>query len=172
MLGITDIGCPVYLSSTVGAGWYEVQKTAGVTARAGVLFGFDPETGKPLIDLRALEEDWLDVPAEVAKVAAATLTAAEITNSGRGNAVITYTGAVANLTSPTGPEILAAIPNLPIGGAVPFVIQNIGGTNTVTVVPGAGVTLNAGGGAVAANTSGLFWIRRNAAATVQLMRVG
>lgn len=175
-VGITDIGQRVFVSTTSGAGWYEVQKTGGASCCAGVLYGFEPETGKPLIDLREislLTPGFIASPDAVAKNLTATLTAAEITAAGRGHALITSTTAAAvTLTTPTAAEILAAVPGLPIGGAIPLYVQNLGSSNAITMAGGTNVTVTTNNTTVAASSTGQYLIRRSAAAAVQLVRIG
>ena len=72
----------------------------------------------------------------VAKTAAAVLTAAELTNG-----IITYSGAVANITLPTVALTEALVSSAKVNSSFDFSIINIGGTNTATVVAGAGWTL-------------------------------
>lgn len=72
----------------------------------------------------------------VAKTAAAVLTAAELTNG-----IITYSGAVANITLPTVALTEALVSSAKVNSSFDFSIINIGGTNTATVVAGTGWTL-------------------------------
>ena len=72
----------------------------------------------------------------VAKTAAAVLTAAELTNG-----IVTYTGAVANITLPTVALTEALVSSAKVNSSFDFSILNIGGTNTATVVAGTGWTL-------------------------------
>ena len=72
----------------------------------------------------------------VAKTAAAVLTAAELTNG-----IVTYTGAVANITLPTVALTEALVSSAKVNSSFDFSIINIGGTNTATVVAGTGWTL-------------------------------
>jgi hypothetical protein len=72
----------------------------------------------------------------VAKTAAAVLTAAELTNG-----IVTYSGAVANITLPTDALTEALVSSAKVNSSFDFSIINIGGTNTATVVAGTGWTL-------------------------------
>lgn len=83
----------------------------------------------------------------VAKTAAAVLTAAELTNG-----IITYTGAVANITLPTVALTEALVSSANTNSSFDFSILNIGGTNTATLVIGTGWTL-VGVVTIAANVS-------------------
>ena len=84
-----------------------------------------------------LSEVQLNVQATpVAKTAAAVLTAAELTNG-----IVTYSGAVANITLPTVALTEALVSSAKVNSSFNFSILNIGGTNTATVVAGTGWTL-------------------------------
>jgi len=84
-----------------------------------------------------LSEVQLNVQATpVAKTAAAVLTAAELTNG-----IVTYSGAVANITLPTVALTEALVSSAKVNSSFDFSIINIGGTNTATVVAGTGWTL-------------------------------
>lgn len=83
----------------------------------------------------------------VAKTAAAVLTAAELTNG-----IVTYTGAVANITLPTVALTEALVSSAKVNSSFDFNILNIGGTNTATLVIGTGWTL-VGVVTIAANIS-------------------
>ena len=72
----------------------------------------------------------------VAKTAAAVLTAAELTTG-----IVTYSGAVANITLPTVALTEALVSSAKVNSSFDFSILNIGGTNTATVVAGTGWTL-------------------------------
>jgi hypothetical protein len=72
----------------------------------------------------------------VAKTAAAVLTAAELTNG-----IVTYSGAVANITLPTVALTEALVSSAKVNSSFDFSILNLGGTNTATVVAGTGWTL-------------------------------
>ena len=72
----------------------------------------------------------------VALTAAAVLTAAQLTNG-----IVTYTGAVANITLPTVALTEALVSSAKVNSSFDFSIINIGGTNTATVVAGTGWTL-------------------------------
>ena len=92
--------------------------------------------------------------APVAKTAAAVLTAAELTSG-----IITYTGAVANLTFPTVALTEALVTSAKDNSCFDVVIINIGGTNTVSVVGGTGWS-TVGSLAVAAGVSARFLARK------------
>ena len=72
----------------------------------------------------------------VALTAATVLTAAQLTNG-----IVTYTGAVANITLPTVALTEALVSSAKVNSSFDFSIINIGGTNTATVVAGTGWTL-------------------------------
>ena len=72
----------------------------------------------------------------VALTAATVLTAAQLTNG-----IVTYTGAVANITLPTVALTEALVSSAKVNISFDFSIINIGGTNTATVVAGTGWTL-------------------------------
>ena len=103
--------------------------------------------------------------APVAKTAAATLTAAELTSG-----IITYTGAVANLTLPTTALTEALVTSAKDDSCFEVVIINIGGTNTVSVVGGTGWS-TVGSLAIAANVSARFLARKTGDLTWTLYRV-
>jgi hypothetical protein len=90
----------------------------------------------------------------VAKTAAATLTAAEITSG-----IITYTGAVANLTFPTVADTETLVSSAKNDSCFDLAIINIGGTNTVSVVGGTGWS-TAGSLSIAAGVSAQFRARK------------
>jgi hypothetical protein len=90
----------------------------------------------------------------VAKTAAASLTAAEITSG-----IITYTGAVANLTFPTVADTEALVSSAKNDSCFDLAIINTGGTNTVSVVGGTGWS-TVGSLAIAAGVSGQFRARK------------
>ena len=100
-----------------------------------------------------------------AKVAAATLTAAELATG-----IITYTGAAVALTMPLGTDLDAAFPSMKVNSSFEFNIINIGGTNAATVTANTGVTL-VGVAAVSANTSANWRVRKTADATYVFYRV-
>ena len=100
-----------------------------------------------------------------AKVAAATLTAAELATG-----IITYTGAAAALTMPLGTALDTAFPSMKVNSCFDFFIINIGGTNAATVTANTGVTL-VGVAAVSANTACNWRVRKTADATYVAYRV-
>lgn len=105
----------------------------------------------------------------VTKAAAATLTGAELLAQSQ----IRYTGAVANLTLPTGADLDAAI-LLDLGSALPvnrgfdFSVV-VTGAGAATLVVAAGIT-SIGSLVVAAGASGLFRMRKTAADTFMIHR--
>ena len=101
----------------------------------------------------------------VAKTAAASLTAAEITSG-----IITYTGAVANLTFPTTALTEALVTSAKDNSCFDVVIINIGGTNTVSVVGGTGWS-TVGSLAIAAGVSARFLARKTGDLTWTLYRI-
>ena len=103
--------------------------------------------------------------APVAKTAAATLTAAEITSG-----IITYTGAVANLTFPTVALTEALVTSAKDNSSFEVVIINIGATNTVSVVGGTGWS-TVGSLAIAAGVSGRFLARKTGDLAWTLYRI-
>jgi len=100
-----------------------------------------------------------------AKVAAATLTAAELATG-----IITYTGAAVALTMPLGTSLDTAFPSMKVNSCFDFYIINIGGTNAATVTANTGVTL-VGVAAVSANTACNWRVRKTADATYVAYRV-
>ena len=103
--------------------------------------------------------------APIAKVAAATLTAAELATG-----LITYTGAAVALTVPTGADLDAAFGNMKVNSSFDFNIINIGGTNAATVTANTGCTL-VGVAAVSANTACNWRVRNTADATYVFYRI-
>ena len=103
--------------------------------------------------------------APTAKVAAATLTAAELATG-----IITYTGAAAALTLPLGTDIEAAFSSMKVNSSFDFHIINIGGTNAATVTANTGVTL-VGVAAVSANTACNWRVRKTADNTFVAYRI-
>ena len=103
--------------------------------------------------------------APVAKTAAAVLTAAELTSG-----IITYTGAVANLTLPTTALTEALVTSAKDNSCFDVVIINIGGTNTVSVVGGTGWS-TVGSLAIAAGVSARFLARKTGDLTWTLYRI-
>jgi hypothetical protein len=100
-----------------------------------------------------------------AKVAAATLTAAELATG-----IITYTGAAVALTMPLGADLDVAFPSMKVNSCFDFYIINIGATNAATVTANTGVTL-VGVAAVSANTACQWRVRKTADATYVAYRV-
>ena len=100
-----------------------------------------------------------------AKVAAATLTAAELATG-----IITYTGAAVALTMPLGTALDTAFPSMKVNSCFDFYIINIGGTNAATVTANTGVTLVVVA-AVSANTACNWRVRKTADATYVAYRI-
>ena len=102
--------------------------------------------------------------APVAKTAAATLTAAELTNG-----IITYNGSAANLTLPTAADTEALVSSAKDNSSFDLVIINLGAA-TATVVAGTGWTL-VGTATVATTVSAQFRARRTASGAWSLYRI-
>ena len=100
-----------------------------------------------------------------AKVAAATLTAAELATG-----IITYTGAAVALTMPLGADLDVAFPSMKVNSCFDFYVINTGATNAATVTANTGVTL-VGVAAVAAVTACQWRVRKTAAATYVAYRI-
>jgi hypothetical protein len=99
---------------------------------------------------------------------AATLTAAQLV----ANSIFTQTpGAARQLTTATGAEIIAALPNYSVGSVFDFTVVNLAAnTHVITVAAGAsGVTVS-GLATIAAATSGTFVGRIAAADAVVIYR--
>ena len=92
--------------------------------------------------------------APVAKTAAATLTAAELTNG-----IITYTGAAVAITLPTVADTEALVSSAKVNSSFDFSIINTGATNAATLTVGTGWTL-VGVAAVSAVTSSTWRARK------------
>ena len=90
----------------------------------------------------------------VAKTAAATLTAAELTNG-----IITYTGAAVAITLPTVADTEVPVSSAKVNSSFDFVIINTGATNAATLTAGTGWTL-VGVAAVSAVTSSTWRARK------------
>jgi hypothetical protein len=90
----------------------------------------------------------------VAKTAAATLTAAELTNG-----IITYTGAAVAITLPTVADTEVLVSSAKVNSSFDFVIINTGATNAATLTAGTGWTL-VGVAAVSAVTSSTWRARK------------
>ena len=103
--------------------------------------------------------------APVAKTAAATLTAAELTSG-----IITYTGAAVNLTLPTVALTEALVTSAKDNSSFEVVIINTGATNAATVVVGTGWTI-VGAAAVSAATSAQFRARKTGDLAWTLYRI-
>lgn len=110
--------------------------------------------GYQLGDGNISEVDIYTQAAPVAKTAAATLTAAELTNG-----IITYTGAAVNLTLPTVADLEVLVSSAKVNSCFDFSIINTGATNAATVVVGTGWTL-VGVAAVSAVTSATWRARK------------
>ncbi|CAB4147727.1 hypothetical protein UFOVP1614_30 [uncultured Caudovirales phage] len=100
-----------------------------------------------------------------AKVAAATLTAAELATG-----IITYTGAAVALTMPLGADLDVAFPSMKVNSCFDFFIINTGATYAATVTANTGVTL-VGVAAVAAVTACQWRVRKTADATYVAYRI-
>ena len=103
--------------------------------------------------------------APVAKTAAATLTAAELTNG-----IITYTGAAVNLTLPTVADTEVLVSSAKVNSSFEVSIINTGATNAATVVVGTGWTI-VGSAIVLAVISGRFLARKTGDGSWTLYRV-
>jgi hypothetical protein len=104
-------------------------------------------------------------PTPTAKVAAATLTAAELATG-----IITYTGAAVALTVPTGAALDAAFSSMKVDSSFDFSIINTDAADAATVTANTGCTL-VGVAAVAAVTSCTWRVRKTADATYVFYRV-
>lgn len=102
--------------------------------------------------------------APVAKTAAATLTAAELTSG-----IITYNGAAASLTLPTAADTEALVSSAKDNSSFDVVLINTG-SNTATVAAGTGWTL-VGTATVATAVSAQFRARRTASGAWTLYRI-
>lgn len=129
--------------------------TVGATTRAAGAFTTLVNTGAA----------YAFQPAPTALSAAATLTIAQLLTG-----IISYTGAAANLTMPTGTNIDAGVlASLPVDTAFQFSVINTG-TGAATMVVAAGVT--AVGSLVVTNgTSATFRVRKTAANTFVMYRI-
>ena len=102
--------------------------------------------------------------AETSKSAAATVTGAEIRSG-----IVSYTGAAANLTMPTGTSLDTSFAQLVADTAIDFAVINTG-SGAATLVVNTGVT-SLGALAVAAGASGQFRLRKSGTATYLLYRL-
>lgn len=108
---------------------------------------------------------YLPQPAQTSKAAAATLTIAELLTG-----IIQYTGAIANLTLPTGTDIEGGvIASLPVDEAFDFSVI-VTGAGATTLLTAAGLTL-VGSMVVAAGASGRFRVRKTALNTYTVYRI-
>jgi hypothetical protein len=130
------------------------------TGTGAAVFGTGPTINSPTLTGTTYSEQ----VNTTSKGAAATLTTAELLA-----AIIEYTGAAATLTLPAGSAIDTAIPGLGNNGAFAFSVINTG-SGAATMGTAAGLTL-VGSMSVAAGTSGLFRVRRTAAATYTVYRI-
>ncbi len=110
--------------------------------------------GYQLGDGNVNEVDLLVQGAPVAKTAAATLTAAELSNG-----LITYTGAAVALTLPTVADLEVLVSSAKVNSCFDFSIINTGATNAATLTAGTGWTL-VGVAAVSAVTSSTWRARK------------
>lgn len=102
----------------------------------------------------------------VAKTAAATLTAAELTNG-----IITYTGATADITLPTVALLEALLTNAKNDSCFEFIVLDLNGAGRPTIVTATGWTL-VSSMAVAANVGARFRARKTGVGTWTLYRMG
>lgn len=96
--------------------------------------------------------------------AAGTILAANIQNG-----IITYSGAAAALTVPTGALLDAALVNMPLNTSIKFSVINTG-TGAATMTAAAGVTI-VGAAAIANGTSARWEARKTATATYVFYRI-
>jgi hypothetical protein len=96
--------------------------------------------------------------------AAGTILAADIRNG-----IITYSGAAAALTVPTGTLLDAALVNMPVNTSIKFSVINTG-TGAATMTAAAGVTI-VGAAAIANGVSAMWEARKTAAATYVFYRI-
>ena len=116
-------------------------------------------------DIQARGTMYVQQVTHTTKTAAATLTIAELLTK-----VIQYNGAAANLTSPTGTNIIAGLPaSMSNNASFDFSVINIG-SGTATIVANTDVTL-VGSGAVLLNTSGHFRVRKTSASVCHIYRM-
>lgn len=111
-----------------------------------------------------LTEVVLGVSTVLAKTAAATLTAAELSND-----VITYNGATANLTLPLATDVDTSVSSAKVNSSFQFNVVNTG-SNTATIVTNTGWTL-VGSMAVATAVSGQFLAVKTGTGTWSLYRI-
>jgi hypothetical protein len=111
-----------------------------------------------------INEVILGVTTVVAKTAAATLTAAELSND-----IMTYNGATANLTLPLATDIDTLISSAKVNSSFIFYVVNTG-SNTATFVTNTGWTL-VGSMAVATTVSGQFLALKTGAGAWSLYRI-
>jgi hypothetical protein len=111
-----------------------------------------------------LNEVVLSVTSVLAKTAAATLTATELTND-----VITYNGATANLTLPLAADVDTSVSSAKVNSSFQFNVVNTG-SNTATIVTNTGWTL-VGSMAVATAVSGQFLAVKTGTGTWSLYRI-
>jgi len=103
--------------------------------------------------------------APTAKVAAATLTAAELATG-----IITYTGAAVALTVPLGTDLDAAFSSMKTDSSFDFSIINTDAADAATVTANTGCTL-VGVAAVNAVTSCVWRVRKTGTATYVFYRI-
>jgi hypothetical protein len=111
-----------------------------------------------------LNEVLLGVTSVLAKTAAATLTAAELSND-----VITYNGATANLTLPLATDLDNTVSSAKVNSSFQFNVVNTG-SNTATIVTNTGWTL-VGSMAVATTVSGQFLAVKTGTGAWSLYRI-
>lgn len=88
----------------------------------------------------------------------------------RAGIITSTTAAAVAGTTRTGTQLDAEFPEVPVNGAIEFVIINTGGSNAFTLTAGTGITI-VGAAAVAASTSGRFRARKTATATWTIYRI-
>lgn len=147
----------------------KVIQDSGKALPAGAIVGTsDAQTlsGKNYADPVLTGTSYAQQVTETSKNAAATLTIAELLTG-----IVQYTGAAANLTLPTGANIDAGVlAGLAADRAFEFVVINTG-SGAATIVTNTGLTL-LGSMAVAIGTSARFRVRKTAANTYTVYRVG
>jgi len=110
----------------------------------------------------------MDITAIGSYTTTSTITTAAILSG-----LLTYTGSGHTLTTPTGTQLDAAVPNAKVGSFIEFGVNAT--TGTATLDGGTGVTDNATGAgslAVAANASARYRLVKTGTATWNLYRVG
>jgi hypothetical protein len=110
---------------------------------------------------------WQYAPAPATKAAVATLTAAEVSTG-----VLTTTGTTYTVTLPTGTEIDTAYASVPVANiGFDWVVINTA-SGTITIAVGASGMTSVGSLTIATGVSARFRLRRTAANTYVLYRLG